>query len=160
MTAASTNSATVTHIPYRPNFTGGIQVDGVTGYLVKVAKKTIDFDDLGSGASDTVAFDAAIDDAIILTAWIEVNTAAAGEDDLAVIIGESGGDTNGLIEVFTLHGIAAGIADTSGTARGAQNLTYQDSYTPLVTFTATELDHVSAGNWTFCVAYIQLQLED
>lgn len=155
--AASENTTGVTDFFYRPNLNQGAQIGGVWAPLPLIAYKQIDFADLGSGASDSIDFDSALDDIIFRLAWAQNNTAWVDSNtDLAFIMGESGGDTNGLLESTTLHGTGTGLL--YGTKGDDCDVGVGSSYTPAVGFTGTELDGVSAGDAYFCVMYHQLEL--
>jgi hypothetical protein len=123
-------------------------------YGVQVYELTVLFSDLGSGASDPFPLEGFPTRVFILGAGILINTAFAGEADFSAIIGDTN-DDNGLMTVLVLNGVAAG---TFLAADGAETgFRFEADYAGAgadVTFTATELDDVSAGSCTIRVFYI------
>lgn len=124
-------------------------------------ESTVLFSDLGSGASDTISLKDQAGatsatfptNALILSAIRIVNTEFAGEADLADSLGDAGGADDDL-ESATLHGVAAGAGTVS--APGSFLPRFEPAYVPVATFTATELDDVSAGSITYRYIYVQL----
>ena len=114
----------------------------------------VDFSDLGSGASDAIACASFPTDVIIIGTALEIVTAFAGEADLAIIGGDTN-DPNGRFEVVTIHALAAGWVDIgAGAEAGAR---YEGDYSTDgadLTFTATELDDVTAGALKYYIYYI------
>lgn len=123
-------------------------------YAVQVYELTVLFSELGSGASDPFPLEGFPTNVYVLGAGILVNIAGAGEADFSAIIGDTN-DDNGLMTVTVLNGIAAG---TFLAANGAETgFHFEADYAGAgadVTFTATELNDVSAGSWTVRVFYI------
>ena len=112
----------------------------------------VDFDDLGSGASDAIAFDTwpagVYTDGIC---WVEPLIEGAGEADLAVTVGDTT-DPNGCLESVVLHELAA----KTGGPGALHGLHYEADWASDglgATFAATELDDVTAGRWRFHMRY-------
>jgi len=114
---------------------------------------TIDFSDLGSGASDTVALPLP-DDCFVVAAELEITTAVTvgGGDTtgLTLIAGISGGDTDSLVESIDLVGLAAGKHRVTLGAQLCELCEAASTFVLTLTATggSTELDHVDAGNFT------------
>lgn len=127
-----------------------------TGGVVEEYTLDIDFSDLGSGASDLINATGFPLQTRILDAWLSVRVAAAGEADLACIIGVTA-DPDGYKTTQNLNAVASG---TLLAAQGAlaSGLYYADAETSGlgVTFTATALEDVSAGAWTLHVRHTPL----
>ena len=120
----------------------------------KVFKQNVKFSDLGSGASDSIALAGFPADAVIVDQRLEIVTAFAGEADLAV----SGGDTadaDGRFTSFNLNAVAAGWGAITAGAEAASPAHEADWATAGadLTFTATELDDVTAGELNYYVYY-------
>lgn len=121
------------------------RIDGVqTGFQ----DITVDFSDLGSGGTDTIAGVA------ILDAWVDsqqttINTQFTGEANFSMLIGDAA-DPNGIALVTVIDVVATGPMTL---ARGLEAGQFNDSFTPLLSFTATELDDVVAGNMTIRFHY-------
>jgi hypothetical protein len=118
---------------------GAGQPDGIERWSSSVA-----FSDLGSGASDTIAI-AGFPVNATLVGWnVVITTPWAGEADLAFSLGHTV-DPDGLIVSFNLNAVAAGQAAVVSGALYPR--TWADLSTSGLawTFTATELDDVSAG---------------
>lgn len=121
-------------------------IDGVqTGYQ----DITVAFGDLGSGASDTVAGVA------ILDAWVDsqqttIDTEWADSgNDLNLLVGDAG-DDNGIALTTLIDEVSTGPMTL---ALGLEAGQFNDSFTPLLTFTATELDNVTVGDLTTRIHY-------
>jgi len=118
-----------------------------------VFTQTVLFSDLGSGASDTIAIAGLPTNILILGVAIEIDTAFAGEADLAVAFGDTA-DPDELIAAFTLDSVAAGWAKV---VAGVELLPhFEPDYVTdgaALTFTATELDDVTAGQMKIHVFY-------
>lgn len=116
--------------------------------------QTVLFSDLGAGASDTIALTGLATGIIIQSVALEINTAFAGEADLAVTVGDTG-DADELIASFNLDSVAAGFAQA---LPGAALLgKYEPDYVTdggTFTFTATELNDVTAGSLTLHINYV------
>lgn len=116
----------------------------------------IDFSDLGSGASSAEALTGFPTNVITLgLAWVEVLTPAAGEADLAVIVGDTN-DDNGYMTATNLHEVSGDLM-APGTELA---LRFESDWLgggADATFTATELDDVTAGAWRIHVPYITLR---
>jgi hypothetical protein len=109
---------------------------------------TVGFAELGSGASDTFPMTAIVD-AWITSAQVTINTAFAGEPNNSLTIGDAG-DPNGISLVTVIDGVVAG---TMTLAAGLEAGQFNATFTPLLTFTATELDDVTDGNLTVRIHY-------
>ena len=120
----------------------------------KVFKQNVKFSDLGSGARDSIALAGFPTDAVVVDQRLEIVTPFAGEADLAV----SGGDTadaDGRFTAFNLNAVAAGWAGITAGAEAAAPSHEADWATAGadLTFTATELDDVTAGELNYYVYY-------
>lgn len=128
--------------------------DNSLPYAVKAYELEVDFSDLGSGASDAIPLAGFPTRVFVLGAGFLINTAFAGEADFSIIIGDTN-DDNGLMTVTVVNGVAAG---TFLAADGAETgFRFEADFAGAgadATFTATELDDVSAGNGTIRVFYI------
>ena len=117
----------------------------------------VGFADLGSGASDTIAMTGFPTDVIIVSRALEIVTAFAGEADLACSAGDT--DVDGQFASITIHALAAGWVDIiPGAESGAR---FEGDYlgdTAQMTFTATELDDVTAGELNYYVYYFSPKL--
>ena len=120
----------------------------------QVFEQVVEFSDLGSGASDSIALTGFPTNVFVVCESLEIVTAFAGEADLAV----SGGDTadaDGRFASFNLNAVAAGWAGiTPGAESGAPR--WEADYATDgadLTFTATELDDVTAGKLIYRVYY-------
>lgn len=123
-------------------------------YQVESFTQTVLFSDLGAGASDTIALTGLATNILLLGAAIEINTAFAGEADVAVSVGDTG-DPDELITAFTLDSVAAGFVQ--GLSGAAQLGKFETDYVTAggtFTFTATELNDVTAGSLTLHIFYI------
>ncbi len=122
---------------------------------VKVYTVAIDFSDLGSGASDTVALTDFPTNAYTLgDAYAYVETAFAGEGDLAFTVGDTA-DADGYCASTNLDSVAAGTRlRTVGAEFGLVFEADWETAGAAVTFTATELDDVTAGRLIVHVPYI------
>jgi len=117
----------------------------------------VDFSDLGSGASDTIAMTGFPTDVIVVAAGLEIVTAFAGEADLACSAGDT--DVDGLFASITIHALAAGWVDILPGSEAYPR--YEGDYlgdTAQMTFTATELDDVTAGALKLHVYYFTPKL--
>jgi hypothetical protein len=123
-------------------------------YAIRTYELTILFSELGSGASDAFPLEGFPTNVYVLGGGILINTAFAGEADFSAIIGDTN-DDNGLMTVTVLNGVAAG---TFLAANGAETgFRFEADFAGAggdVTFTATELNDVSAGSCTIRVFYI------
>lgn len=128
-------------------------------YMVSVYKQTVTTASTGSGASTAVAFSGFPTNVLILGAALEINTAFAGEADVAVTVGDTA-DADELIASFNLDSVAAGWA---GVTAGAAVLPhFEADYGTAggdLTFTATELGDLTAGSLTLHVFYVDLNLD-
>ena len=108
-------------------------IGGVAHYT-----RRITFANLGSGASYLAPATGFPLRTRILDAWLEVDTAAAGEADLAATIGVTA-DPDGYKTTQNLNAVAAGTLQATNAAL-AMGLYYADAATSGlgVTFTATE----------------------
>ena len=120
----------------------------------KVFKQNVKFSDLGSGASDSIALAGFPTDAVVLDQRLEIVTAFAGEADLAVSAGDTA-DADGRFAAFNLNAVAAGWAAITAGAEAGSPVHEADWATAGadLTFTATELDDVSAGELNYYVYY-------
>jgi hypothetical protein len=118
----------------------------------------VDFSDLGSGASDSIALTGFPTDVIIVARALEIVTAFAGEADLACSGGDTG-DADGQFASITIHALAAGWVDiVPGAESGAR---YEGDYATDggdLTFSATELDDVTAGALKYHIFYFTPKL--
>jgi hypothetical protein len=120
--------------------------------------QAISYTELGSGASDFIPVADFPTNAFVLAAWLEVDTAAAGEADLAATIGDTA-DDDGLMTTQNLNAVVAGTRLAADGARTGVRWEADAGGDGLgVTFTATELDDVTAGAWTLHVLYIPTAL--
>lgn len=117
---------------------------GIVGTPYTWSSPETTFADLGSGASDTLAIAGFPVNSTLLGWNVVITTPYAGEADLAFTLGHTA-DPDGLIVSFNLNAVAAG---TAATVAGAL---YPRPWADLSTsglgwtFTATELDDVTAG---------------
>lgn len=115
--------------------------------------QNVAFGDLGSGASDTIALTGFPTDVVIVSVRVEIVTAFGGEADLAMTLGDTV-DADELIASFNLNAVAAGWAKI---VAGAELLPhFEPDYATdggAVTFTATELDDVTAGELNVYIDY-------
>jgi hypothetical protein len=123
---------------------------------IKTWTATSDWEDAGTGTSTTHDISSGFPtNVMVLGAALEIDTAFAGEADAAVILGDTN-DTNGLIEAFTLDSIAAGWATIVWGAESVPH--FEAAYAPILTYTATELDDLTAGALTVHIRYIEMEL--
>jgi hypothetical protein len=112
------------------------------------------FSDLGSGASDAIDITGFPTNAIYLGTSVEIDTAFAGEADLAMQIGFTGGDTDALVGSTNLNAVAAGwLAITAGVVHAGTFAADWVTDNLAILFTATELDDVTAGGLTVHIHY-------
>lgn len=133
-------------------FTGDVSTNGLRWHNFTFE---VDFSDLGSGGSDLIAFDTwptgVYTDGIC---WVEPVTAGSGEADLAVVVGDTA-DPNGCLESVSLNALSA----NTGGLGALHGLHYEADWATAglgATFTATELDDVTAGRWRFHMRYATL----
>ena len=127
-------------------------------YIVSAFTQTVLFSDLGSGASDAIALSSFPTNVLLIGAALEINTAFAGEADLAVKVGDTANDDE-LIASFNLNAVSAGwAAITAGAATLPQFEADYGTAGGDITFTATELDDVTAGSLTLHIFYVDLVL--
>lgn len=115
----------------------------------------VDFSDLGSGASDAIPLaDFPTNVWTLGIGYVEVISAAAGEADLAFIIGDTN-DDNGYCASVNLNAATGRLY-----AAGAElALRYEADFETAggdITFSATELDDVTAGRWRVVIPYATL----
>ena len=118
----------------------------------------VDFSDLGSGGSDTIPLTGFPTDVLTFGVGYFVPTSQfAGEADLAFAIGDTG-DADGYCASTTLDAMPAG---TLGRTAGAQQgVIWEADWAAdgaAITFTATQLDDVTAGHGFVHVPYIQMR---
>lgn len=121
-------------------------------------KLNVSFSDLGSGTSHSEALTGFPTDVIIVARALEIVTAFAGEADLAVSGGDTG-DADGQFTSITIDSLAAGWVDIIPGAEAAPR--YEGDWATDgadLTFTATELDDVTAGELNYYVYYFTPKL--
>lgn len=115
----------------------------------------IAFGALGSGASSVEALAGFPLGVWVFATELEILTAFTGEADLAVIVGDTG-DPNGLCESVSLDAVAAGTFLGISGAETMRRIEGDLSTDGLAaTFTATELDDVSAGSLRVHIKYLR-----
>lgn len=135
-------------------FEGEIQLS--SGLKMKpTASQQVDFADLGSGATDTIAFSGVPTGDILIGVAIEIDTVwtADGGDTtgLTVTLGINGGDTDRAaesVDLITLTNAGINIWP-AGTALGEVLGTGTWELLFTATGGSTELDHIDAGDATF-----------
>lgn len=113
----------------------------------------IAFSDLGSGTASAHALTGFPTNVYVLAADVQIVTAFAGEADLAVTIGDTG-DADGKMGSVNLNAVAAG--SILGAAGAEQGMLFEADFLTAgadATFSATELDDVTAGELLVRVYY-------
>jgi hypothetical protein len=121
----------------------------------QVYELTVDFSDLGSGASDAIACSGFPTNVFVCGQSLEIVTAFAGEADLAVTGGDTA-DADGRFTSFNLDSVAAGHGAITVGAEGTSGPRWEADYATAgadLTFSATELDDVTAGKLIYRVYY-------
>jgi hypothetical protein len=128
--------------------------DTVGGLRIQSHTQVIDFSELGSGATDNIPITGFPPGVFVLAAYLEVDDPAVGEPDVAAIIGDTV-DPDGLMGPVNLDTVAANtLLGAGGVFQGFAWEADQSTDGLSVTFTATELDDVTAGAWTAHVLYL------
>jgi hypothetical protein len=117
---------------------------GVAPGIAETWSSSVTFAALGSGASDAIAITGFPVNATLLGWNLVITTAWAGEADLAVELGHTA-DPDGLFTSFNLNAVAAGLAATVSGALFPRPWADLSTSGLGWTFSATELDDVSAG---------------
>lgn len=128
--------------------------DTIGGLRIQSFTQTILFSALGTGVTDNIPITGFPTDVFVLGAYLEVDTAAAGEPDVAATIGDTV-DPDGLMGSVNLDVVAANTI--LGAAAALQGFAWEPDQSTAglgVTFTATQLDDVTAGAWTAHVLYL------
>ncbi len=114
----------------------------------------VNFDDLSAGASDTAALTGFPLNAFVASRSLEVVIPFAGEADVAVSGGDTG-DPDGQFTSFNLNAVAAGFgAITPGVEDGPPTFEADwETDGAQLTFTATELGDLTAGQLIYRVYY-------
>jgi hypothetical protein len=116
----------------------------------------ISFDELGSGATDSILIADFPANSLYLGAAAVAGTQFTGEPDLVFEVGFDGGDTDALLTSTALHetgdGVPLGVV--AGAVKGGQFFADASGDGLAVLFTATELDDVTAGSLTVRFFYI------
>lgn len=140
--------------------------DGDARFFFPRRRIEVAYTDLGSGATDTIAFDPLPTFSIPLFAGAQVTTAwtvgGGNTTGLTLQIGDAV-DPDELRAAGNLVGLSAGHIAVATMANGANHFVPDieiAAYAPELLFTATggdtELDHVDAGALTACVWFIAI----
>lgn len=122
--------------------------------LVNEHTQQFDFADLGSGASDTIAWTDPGENEVLVGVLLEVGTqgssGSGNTTGMSMIIGISGGDTDILTETIDILGLAAGFHNIP---IGANHGRLIAAGTHVITVAAVgggseDLDDIDGGDWT------------
>jgi hypothetical protein len=142
-------------------FRAGVNLGPATSLTPPAGQKVLneqtqqfDFEDLGSGASDTVAFADPGENEVLVGIVLEVGTQGSSDSGdttgLTMIVGISGGDTDILSEEIDILDLAAGFHNIP---IGVNHGRLIAAGTHVITLAAVgggseDLDDIDAGDWT------------